>query len=215
MAQPADAPTNRQERRRARTRLALVRAAQSFVAAGNRNAPILEITQLADVGLGSFYNHFENKEELFRTAVEEALDTLGALIDDLTIGIEDPAVVFAQSFRLVGRWHRRNRELSRVLVGSGLAVEGSTRGLAPRARRDIEDGVRAGRFTVRDPDLATTIVVGAALGLVRFVDDHPQCDDGESADQVTEHLLRMLGVAKGEAQRICRVPLPAVEDTAA
>ena len=32
--------------------------------------PILEITQAADVGMGSFYNHFETKEQLFDAAVE-------------------------------------------------------------------------------------------------------------------------------------------------
>ena len=31
--------------------------------------PVLEITQAADVGMGSFYNHFESKEELFEDGV--------------------------------------------------------------------------------------------------------------------------------------------------
>lgn len=49
-------------RRKARTRAALVRAVQRFIAEGHVNGPILEITQAADVGMGSFYNHFETKE---------------------------------------------------------------------------------------------------------------------------------------------------------
>jgi AcrR family transcriptional regulator len=31
---------------------------------------IQEITEAADIGFGSFYNHFESKEQLFRTASE-------------------------------------------------------------------------------------------------------------------------------------------------
>jgi len=31
--------------------------------------PVLEITQAADVGMGSFYNHFDSKEQLFEAAV--------------------------------------------------------------------------------------------------------------------------------------------------
>ena len=31
----------------------------------------LEITQAADVGMGSFYNHFESKDELFEAAVAD------------------------------------------------------------------------------------------------------------------------------------------------
>ena len=212
MAQPNVPPANRQERRKVRTRLALVRAAQSFIAAGNLKAPILDITQAADVGLGSFYNHFESKEELFGAAVEEAVDALGALLDEVTAGVDDPAEVFAQSFRLVGRWHRRNPELSSVLCNSRLAL-GSNSGLAPRARRDIEAGASAGRFTVHDPDLAMTIVGGATLGLARFLDEHPERDDAQATDQVTSGLLRVLGISAREAQRICSTPLPDVEGT--
>ena len=54
-------PPNRLERRKQRTRSALVKAAQRFIAEGKVNAPVLEITQAADVGMGSFYNHFDSK----------------------------------------------------------------------------------------------------------------------------------------------------------
>jgi AcrR family transcriptional regulator len=205
--QTRDAP-NRLVRRKARTRAALVRAARSFIAAGRTNAAILEITQAADVGMGSFYNHFASKEELFQAAVEEALDRHGALLDELTADLDDPAHVFAQSFRLTGRLHRREPELSKVLLNNGLALVGSDEGLAPRARRDIEAAARAGRFTVRDPELAMVIVAGAALCLGRLLHDHPERDDAEAADQITEDLLRMFGLSAGEAHEICTRPLP-------
>lgn len=208
--QTADTP-NRLDRRKARTRAALVRAAQAFIAAGKLNVPILEITQAADVGMGSFYNHFENKEQLYQAAVEDALDTHGALLDELTTGLNDPAHVFAQSFRLTGRFHRRNPELSKVLLNNGLALAGSDKGLAPRARRDIEAAARAGRFAVPDPGLAMVIIAGAALCLGQFLHDHPERDDAEATNQVTEDLLRMLGLAAGEAREVCRRPLPDLE----
>ena len=62
----------------------MIRAAQSFIAAGKVNVPVLEITQAADVGMGSFYNHFESKEQLFDAAVADVLDAHGALLDQLT-----------------------------------------------------------------------------------------------------------------------------------
>src|SRR6516164_5549485 len=92
------APENRLERRKMRTRAALIRAAQSFIAAGKVNVPVLEITQAADVGMGSFYNHFDSKEQLFQAAVAEVLDAHGALLDQLTASIDDPAETFATSF---------------------------------------------------------------------------------------------------------------------
>jgi AcrR family transcriptional regulator len=201
-------PTNRLERRKARTRAALISAAQSFIAAGNLNVPVLEITQAADVGLGSFYNHFQSKEELFEAAVQDVLELLGGLLDELTADIDDPAEAFAQSFRLFGRFHRRNPEMSKVFLNNALAMAGSDRGLAPRALRDIQAGIRAGRFTVPDPELAMTIIAGAALCLGQFLHDHPERDDAQATDQITEDLLRLLGVPTRQAQRLIRLPLP-------
>ena len=203
---------NRLERRKARTRAALVRAAQSFIAAGKVNVPILEITQAADVGMGSFYNHFESKDELFQAAVADALDGWGAALDTLTSGLDDPAQVFAQSFRLTGRMHRRHPDLSRVLVRNGLDLARSDTGLAPRARRDVEAAVRAGRFAVRDLDLAMVIVAGAMIHLGQLLHVQPDRDDGAATDQVTEDLLRMFGVPEGEARDICRRPLPDLDE---
>jgi AcrR family transcriptional regulator len=211
MAEPT-ATTNRLERRKAHTRAALVSAAQRFIAAGNVNVPILEITQAADVGMGSFYNHFQSKEELFEAAVEDVLELLGGLLDQLSADIEDPAESFAQSFRLFGRFHRQNPDMSKVFLNSGLAMFGSERGLAPRARRDLDEGVRAGRFTVRDPELSFTVIAGAALCLGQFLHNHPERDDAEATDQVTEDLLRLLGIPARQAQRILSLPLPAGDD---
>ena len=64
-------PVNRLDRRKQRTRAALIKAAQSFIAEGRLNVPVLDITQAADVGMGSFYNHFESKEQLFEAIVED------------------------------------------------------------------------------------------------------------------------------------------------
>jgi AcrR family transcriptional regulator len=208
MAEQTGGTVNRLDRRKARTRAALIRAAQTFIAGGKTNVPILEITQAADVGMGSFYNHFESKEQLYEAAVDDALDAHGALLDELTADLDDPAHVFAQSFRLTGRLHRRSPELSKVLLSNGLSLAVSDKGLAPRARRDIEASVHAGRFHVRDPELAMVTVAGAALCLGQLLHDHPERDDAEAADQVAEDLLRMLGLPADEAQEICRRPLP-------
>lgn len=64
-------------------------------------------------------------------AVADAIERHGALLDELTTGMDDPAHVFAQSFRLTGRLHRRSPELSRVLLSNGLALAGADSGLAP------------------------------------------------------------------------------------
>ena len=209
-AQPA--ADNRLTRRKMRTRAALVRAAQAFIAAGKFNVPVLEITQAADVGMGSFYNHFESKEQLFQAAVNDVLDELGAMLDRLTPDGEDPAETFARSFRLVGRLFRQRPEMSKVLLNTGLTLISADRGLAPRALRDISVATHAGRFTVDDPVLALSVAGGALMGLAHLLHEQPDRDDAEAADHVTRDVLVMLGVPAREAAEICRRPLPDLDE---
>ncbi len=206
--EPQDGPPNRLARRKQRTRAALIAAAQSFIAAGKLNVPVLEITQAADVGMGSFYNHFDSKEELFEAALTEVLDMHGAMLDELTKSLEDPAETFARSFRLTGRLFRQRPQESRVMLSSGLALLSSDRGVAPRARRDIAAAIAAGRFHVDDLSLAIAVVGGSLLGLGQLLHDEPERDVADAADKVTEHVLTVLGMHADEAHRICQLPLP-------
>jgi AcrR family transcriptional regulator len=212
MPNPHGPAENRLERRKMRTRAALIRAAQSFIASGKVNVPVLEITQAADVGMGSFYNHFDSKEQLFQAAVNDVLDAHGALLDKLTEGDEDPAATFARSFRLTGRLFRRRPEFSRVLLNSGLTLISSDRGVAPRALRDIEAATRAGRFSVDDPMLALAVAGGALMGLGQLLFDQPNRDDAEAADGVTRDVLIMFGMSADKAMEICRRPLPDLDE---
>jgi AcrR family transcriptional regulator len=211
MSERREEPVNRLERRKQRTRTALIRAAQTLIAAGNVNVPVLEITQAADVGMGSFYNHFDSKEELFEAAVADVLDTHGAILDQLTTSLEDPAETVAYSFRLTGRFFRRRPQESQILLVSGLGLLSSERGLGARALRDITAGVAAGRFTVEDPTLAMAVVAGALLGLGKLLHDEPERDDAAAADRVTEDVLCLLGLPADEARDLCQRPLPDID----
>jgi len=207
-----DQPPNRLERRKHRTRAALIKAAQDFIAAGRLNVPVQDISQAADVGVGSFYNHFDSKEQLFQVAVNEVLDAHGALLDVLTASVEDPAETFARSYRLTGRVFRRRPDLARVLLNSGLGLITRDRGLGPRAKRDIAAATEAGRFQVKDPELAMAVAGGALMGLGQLLHDQPERNDAEVTDQVTEDLLRLFGLPADEAHEICQRPVPDLDE---
>jgi AcrR family transcriptional regulator len=199
---------NRLQRRKQRTRAALVRAAQRLIAEGRLNVPVLEITQAADVGMGSFYNHFDSKEQLFEAAVADVLDAHGALLDRLTASIEDPAETFAASFRLTGRLFRQRPQESEILLANGSALLTSGRGLAPRALRDIKAAADAGRFLIDDPELALAMAGGALLGLGALLRKDRDRDDAHAADTVTENVLGLFGLGAEEAHAVCQRPLP-------
>jgi AcrR family transcriptional regulator len=204
------AASTRGARRRAQTRSALVKAAQQLIAENRTSVAILEITQLADVGMGSFYNHFESREQLFEAAVDDALELQGAFLDQLTTDLDDPAEAFARSFRLVGRLHRHFPELSKVILSQGATLVTSDHGLAPRALRDIRTAVAAGRFSTPDPTAALLIAGGAALALAQHLHEHPEVDDAALTDTMTESLLVMLGLSADDARAIVAHELPEV-----
>jgi len=205
---------SRLERRKMRTRAALIGAAQSFIAAGRLNAPVLEITQAADVGMGSFYNHFNSKDQLFEAAVNEILDELGTLLDKLTVDGEDPAETFARSFRLVGRMFGQRPQMCRVLLNTGMTLMFADRGLGPRALRDITVAARAGRFTATDPQLALSMAGGALMGVGQLLQNEPYRNCAETADHATRGVLVMLGLPADEADVVCRTPIADLDELA-
>jgi len=131
------APANRLDRRKARTRQALIAAAVHLIAEGRGDrASIQEITEAADIGFGSFYNHFASKEELFQTASEEVLESWAQMLDAACAGVEDPAEVFALSLRISGRLAWTHPDIAGFITGTGLELLDAPRGLAPRALRE-------------------------------------------------------------------------------
>jgi AcrR family transcriptional regulator len=198
----------RLDRRRERTRSALVEAATQFLAEGRSAVSIQQITDAADVGFGSFYNHFDSKEALFEAAVESVLDTYAAARDVIVAGYEDPAEVFAVSFRMTGRLQRTMPEMVRVLLNEGASILIRDKGLAPRALRDIEASMAAGRFDLEDSRLALMAAGGALLGLLQLLESDPDADAGLLTDQMTARVLRAFGMTKSQAERLCAQPLP-------
>ncbi|MFJ8623190.1 TetR/AcrR family transcriptional regulator [Kitasatospora sp. NPDC093550] len=202
-------PSNRFERRRAETRGALIRAARQILAeSGDAGASIQAIAERADVGFGSFYNHFESKAELFDAAVVDALEEFGQQSDERLTGIEDPAERVAAGFRLSARMADSHPELMQVLRRRGLGYIHSDNGLARRARRDLEAGMASGRFTAADPAVALSGLGGTLLSLVELRFARPDLDGDKAAVDLAEMVLRMLGVPLQDAHEVARHPLP-------
>ncbi|MFG2938216.1 TetR/AcrR family transcriptional regulator [Streptomyces sp. NPDC048282] len=202
-------PSNRFERRRAETRQALVRAARRILAeTGDTGASIQAIAERADVGFGSFYNHFDSKTELFEAAVVDALEEFGQTFDERLAGIDDPAELVAAGFRLSARMADSHPELMQVLRRRGLGHIHSENGLTTRAVRDVQAGMDSGRFTVVDPAVALSALGGTLLSLVELRFARPEIDGDEAAANLAEMVLRMLGVPPDDAREVARRPLP-------
>ena len=212
VADPA-VPASRLERRKAQTRAALVAAARDLLRTRDpAEVSIQEITAAADVGFGSFYNHFAAKQDLFDAAMDEVLEEHGAMLDDLTSGIEDPAEVFAVSVRITARFPRTHPELAQILARSGPRYLTAPSGLAPRALRDLERARDAGRFRFDDPAVALACTGGALLAVLHLSLERRMSASAvdQAADGLAVNLLRMFGLAEEDARDVAGRRLPAV-----
>jgi AcrR family transcriptional regulator len=83
-----DSP-NRFDRRREKTRLDLLEAAERVIAAkGYHQTRIADIASEADVGLGTFYLHFKTKNEIFIELIETGAAELRAEVNAAKAGVE-------------------------------------------------------------------------------------------------------------------------------
>ncbi|WP_436535661.1 TetR/AcrR family transcriptional regulator [Actinoplanes sp. HUAS TT8] len=201
---------NRVDRRKARTRAALIAAARELLTKRDpAEVSIQEVTDAADLGFGTFYNHFASKQELFDAAIDQVIEEHGAMLDEVTAGLSDAAEVFAVAVRITARFPKTNPEIAKIIDRTGARYLTSKSGLAPRALRDLEHARDVRRLQFDDPALAIACVGGALLGVMHLgLETEDAAEIDRRADGLAVHLLRMLGLPHDEARAIAARSLP-------
>lgn len=196
----------RGDRRREQTRARLLAAARDLFAEKGVGATRLgEITERADVAAGSLYNHFADKDEIVATLLHDISEEQGAIVDELTADIDDPAAVVAFAHRHFVRLAAADPSFGALAIRLDASHRLMQQTLGPRALRDIEVGVETGRFTVEDPAAALHFTGGALLGTIAGIVDGRL---GAGADVFhAESTLRALGVSASQAAKVARLPM--------
>jgi len=190
--------------RAARTKAALMAAGQRLFSRRPIDAVTVDdIVQTADVGKGSFYNHFADREALARAIAGQIRASLESAIAQANAGVEDPARRLARAVCAYLRYALDEPEAAGVLVH---IHSGHTSLTAPLNRglvEDLEAGLAAGRFGVATLESAVLYVLGVTqLALVRIVQEPNPALAVFLAQQMCALVLRGLGVAAAEADRI-------------
>ena len=203
-------PSSRTDRRRVRTRAALIEAARTvFGECGFEGATIQAITDVADVAKGSFYNHFESREALHRAVVETTLAELGAALDrDVERREDDPARVIATSMLSTLRTCLDDPMLGGFLLKNANFLEAES-AIGMRGRRDLSRGIEAGRFVIDDIETCMAVLAGAGQGVLSR---RLQGELGPSSEpRFIAFALRMLGLPMHEADAIANETTGALE----
>lgn len=212
-------------RRRRETRSRLLDAALRLMAEkGVEGAAINEITEAADVGFGSFYNHFESKEAIYAAVLEWVFKDFADALDRVLGEISDPAEIIAVSIRCTMMRAMREPLWGQFLVREGFSAQSVDHGLGRRLLRDIRKGIAAKRLNVVDPLMSFVSVAGTTLGAISIAlqlgsppgqQSATLKELGSDLEHLPERLakvaLEALGLGRGEAERIAYRPLPKME----
>lgn len=198
-------------RRKRQTRERLLDAALRLMAQkGMEGVAISEITEAADVGFGSFYNHFASKEAIYEAVVDSVFEEFADWLDGLLAGVSDPAEVLAISIRYGLIRAKREPLWGQFLVREGLSMRSFERGLGRRLMRDILKGANAQRFSVADASMSFLSVGGTVLLSIAAASANAvsSLDTKDLPERTASAALRILGIDEQEAADIGRRPLP-------
>ncbi|HUO04121.1 MAG TPA: helix-turn-helix domain-containing protein [Candidatus Binataceae bacterium] len=203
-AQPAASNgVGRVGRRKARTRQMLIDAARALLAErGIESLSVDEITERADVAKGTFYNYFDDKDDLARAAAAAVRAELETEIGHVNARIADPAVRIARAFVSVLWFGILKPEHASAMMQLFPNAADPSAPLNKGVSADIRAGLAAGRIDVPSVEAGVAYVVGVAVvGLNRAIGfSHER--GGVFARSLGAILLRGLGLSRNEASRI-------------
>jgi AcrR family transcriptional regulator len=84
-------PPTRRERERARHRQEILDAScQVFSEKGFKNTTIADISKRSEFSIASIYKHFESKEDIYHSLIEDTLEMAYAELEKSTQGVDSP-----------------------------------------------------------------------------------------------------------------------------
>ena len=168
---------NRFARRKARTRQDLLSAAARVLAhKGFHDTKIADLADEADVGVGTFYLHFETKDALFDALVEDTVARLKAAVDAARLAVDDPVERLRRANVAFCRFADQNREVFRIVFGHAAAYHDVIQRAEDLFAADIEanlrDGIAGGVFAALPTQVAAQAIVGMATRILSWWTTH-------------------------------------------
>ncbi|MGU3651026.1 TetR/AcrR family transcriptional regulator [Mycolicibacterium sp. A43C] len=200
----ADEPTSgRASRRRMQTRAQLIESASRLISVNSvAGLRIRDITEEADVGQGSFYNHFDSKEAIVEAVTRQTIEQLAATVltevDDFT----DPADAAAFAIRRFVTLAERDPDTARLWVNLSQDDHVFEETVRPYASVPLEAGIAQKRFTITDLDTVLIVLTSSSLAMIRLVLEGraPNHPDGALA----EAMLVLFGLSPAESRTVAR-----------
>jgi AcrR family transcriptional regulator len=196
-----EAPANP---RATRTKAALMAAGRRLLSQRPIDAVTVDdIVQAAEVGKGSFYNHFADREALARAIAAQIRASIESAVMRANAGVDDPARRLARAVCAYLRFALHEPEGAGVLVHIHAGHTSLTAPLNRGLVEDLEIGLASGRFDIATVESGVLFVLGVTqLALVRIVQEPNQAFAISLSQQMCALVLRGLGILGAEADQI-------------
>ena len=192
----------------ARNRAALILATQNLLGDKGWTATIEEVAANAGVSVSTIYQHFDSKDELFRSCFLEGWAVFETWARESSASIEDPLERLVSPMRLMFRGATIYPTLTKMLVRNQSEVSL----LVPLFTKNLENAMRklvkAKILDVDHPDVRITNIKAVLMRTFILQLENPKSNPNES-DLALSLALPMIGISAAKAKAITTGPLAA------
>lgn len=198
-------------RRSTRTRLMtqqkLVNAARRIMMSRDPEAvAIADITDEADVGFGSFYNHFSSKQDIFEVIYNCCCADFVAVARDLISDESDVTRNISYLVRLVLCRSRADPLWARCMAKELVASDTYSSDFSRLFRTQFSLGKQLGQLHFPNVERALRMVFACLHGAIQDILAHSQ--DQSFENECIELTLRIIGISVMQAEVLASTPLP-------
>ncbi|MEN0107804.1 MAG: hypothetical protein AAGC84_15460, partial [Pseudomonas sp.] len=172
---------------------------------GSAALTVLNLTERAEVALGTFYNYYRTREDV----LDDLRDLLvAACRDDVTQvieGLTSPVAIVATSVRQTLYMALPGSDLGRLLFDAYLPMHDFLVDLRQYLKNDLETGLQTGEFHVNNKTAVISMVSGSVFGSMQ--DIYYGVLPLEMIDDIAEMALLLLGADPTAASVQARRPM--------
>lgn len=196
----------REDRRRQRTRSAIISAGHKlFASRSMEGVSIDDIIGTADIAKGSFYNHFDDKESLAATIIELVQGDCERHVFVANQDIEDAPTRVARAMAVMVRYAHDNPDRLKAMLSLSARRTNVETPLNAGITHDIKSGLATGQFKAISVEAGVLIVIGLISIAIDYL--HATARDippADAAEELGAALLRALGADAKDAENIAR-----------
>lgn len=194
------------EERRAKTRAKLIDAAYGLFAARGADAPTIDdIIAAAAVARGTFYNHFDTRDDCFKAVADEIATFINRLILPQIEQLTDPAARVSLAMRLFIHFAVADEARGWILLRTMPLVGSLNLQMKSFIESQFTQAIAEGRFRATSVSHAMDLSLGLEIMTIhRLLVD--RLDLGY-IDSAAEMLLLALGVAPTDIADVLALPV--------